>query len=256
MTEDEIKESLQRFTPISLSEMDDLKLMNRLDNKFVFSINELGNVLRQAAEHYRVLEINGQREFFYLTKYMDTPDWFFFSEHQKGHADRYKIRMRTYEVNQQSYLEIKHKTNKGQTKKSRIKISNTDGLDDECRRFIEEKTHRQADNLNFVSINGFNRITLASFETHERITIDHNLSFSYEGKSIKLNRLCIAEVKKERSSMRTPIIDIMKNVHGLNTGLSKYCIGISYLHEDLKQNAFKPKKLLINKIERNEYFAN
>ena len=256
MTEDEIKDSLQCFKPISLSEMDDLKLMNRLDNKFVFSINELGNVLRQAAEHYRVLEINGQREFFYLTKYMDTPDWFFFSEHQKGHADRYKIRMRTYEVNQQSYLEIKHKTNKGQTKKSRIKISNTDGLNDECRRFIEEKTHRQSDNLDFVSINGFNRITLASFETHERITIDHNLSFSHDGKTIKLNRLCIAEVKKERSSMRTPIIDIMKNVHGLNTGLSKYCIGISYLHEDLKQNAFKPKKLLINKIERNEYFAN
>ncbi len=255
MTEEAIIESLQCFRPISLEEMDGLKLMNRMDNKFVFSVNELPNVLRQASEHYHVLEINGQREFFYLTKYMDTPDWFFFSEHQKGHADRYKIRMRTYEVNNQSFLEIKHKTNKGQTKKSRIKVQNTDALDDECRRFIEEKTHRSADNLDFVSINGFTRITLASFQTNERITIDHNLSFSYGDKTVKLDHLCIAEVKKERSASRTPIIDIMKNVHGLNTGLSKYCIGISYLHEDLKQNAFKPKKLLINKIERNEYFA-
>ena len=117
------------------------------------------------------------------------------------------------------------------------------------RKFIEEKTPRSADNLDFVSINGFTRITLASFQTNERITIDHNLSFSYGDKTVKLDHLCIAEVKKERSASRTPIIDIMKNVHGLNTGLSKYCIGISYLHEDLKQNAFKPKKLLINKIK-------
>lgn len=243
-----------KFEPISLAEMDSLKLMNRLDNKFVFSVNQLHEVLEKAAYHYRVLEINNQREFFYYTKYFDTQDWFFFNEHQTGRADRYKIRMRTYEVNNLSYLEIKHKTNKGNTKKSRIKIPNTEELTDEGKEFIKTKVGIDADKLRISSVNGFRRITLASFVTQERITIDHTLSFASNGRNINLDKLCIAEVKRDRSSSRTPIVDIMKDVHGQNTGLSKYCLGISYLNDNVRQNEFKPKKLLINKIEQDDFF--
>jgi len=245
---------LSLFRPVSLDEMDDLKLMNRLDNKYVFSVDRLPDVLSEASKHYHVLEINGQRDFFYLTKYLDTPDFHFYTMHHNGRGNRYKVRMRTYEVNNQSYLEIKHKTNKGNTKKSRIKIPNTDELSIEGKDFINSKTDVNANDLQIVSVNGFNRITLASFETHERITIDYNLSFTQHGETLNLSKLCIAEVKRERSSARTPIIDIMKIVHGCNTGMSKYCVGTAMLNKQLKQNTFKERELLISKIERNEYF--
>ena len=39
--------------------------------------------------------------------------------------ERDKVRLRTYETNSLTYLEVKHKTNKGRTVKSRIRSNNT-----------------------------------------------------------------------------------------------------------------------------------
>jgi hypothetical protein len=110
------------------------------------------------------------------------------------------------------------------------------------------------DSLQLSSINYFHRITLASFESRERITIDYNLTFARDDKSVSLPKVCIAEIKFEKSSGRSPIMNILKELKAFNTGFSKYCIGTVFLDETIKQNEFKSKKLLIKKIENDTAF--
>lgn len=245
----DITEILSKFNPVSLSELDSLCLMNRHDNKFVFSVQLLPDLLERASKFYKILEINNQRNFYYVTRYLDTPDKQFYHAHQCGRANRFKLRLRTYEVNQLSFLEIKHKTNKGNTEKSRIKVTGTEHLDDSGKKFILKHMDVPVDSLQLSSINYFHRITLASFESRERITIDYNLTFAREDKSVSLPKICIAEIKFEKSSGRSPIMNILKELKAFNTGFSKYCIGTVFLDESIKQNGFKSKKLLIKKIE-------
>jgi len=47
-----------QFTPISLKNMDGVKLMNRSDTKFTFSSQKLPTLLEKLIPFYNVLEIN------------------------------------------------------------------------------------------------------------------------------------------------------------------------------------------------------
>ena len=47
--------------PISLTEMDTVKLMNRTDTKFAFNTQLLANILEKSKSDYRILEIKNTR---------------------------------------------------------------------------------------------------------------------------------------------------------------------------------------------------
>ena len=78
-----IGKELEQFDPISLEEMDDVKLMNRVDTKFAFSIREFIAMLPELSEHYRVLLIEGTRTPFYESLYLDDDDFNFFKDQQR-----------------------------------------------------------------------------------------------------------------------------------------------------------------------------
>ncbi len=48
------------FSPISLSEMDDVKLMRRTDTKFAFKASKMQVLLKQLLPFYKVLTIDGE----------------------------------------------------------------------------------------------------------------------------------------------------------------------------------------------------
>ena len=52
-----VSEILKTFDPISLQEMDNVKLMDRTDTKFTFNIRELPAVLQEAKSDYKILEV-------------------------------------------------------------------------------------------------------------------------------------------------------------------------------------------------------
>ena len=56
-----IHQILNTYNPISLAEMDSVKLMDRTDTKFTFHINQLPQVLELAKAYYKVFEINDKR---------------------------------------------------------------------------------------------------------------------------------------------------------------------------------------------------
>ena len=130
-----ITEALNSFDPITLIEMDRVKLMNRVDTKFAFSTVQLLDLLPELEKYYSILEIEGTRTPFYESLYLDDSGFTFFKDHHNGRTNRFKVRFRKYVESNLIFLEIKHKY-KGRTDKRRIKV---DEIPDE----LKEKHTKQ-----------------------------------------------------------------------------------------------------------------
>ncbi|MBK7182175.1 MAG: VTC domain-containing protein [Bacteroidetes bacterium] len=138
---DQLKEILNTFTPITLAEMDSVKLMDRTDTKFLFPVNSLHAILNEIKDQYRILEVNGNRISQYESLYFDTPDFDLFHQHRRGKLNRYKVRFRRYVESELNFFEIKFKNNKGRTIKDRVKQKQIDGtIQDKAEVLLKEKT--------------------------------------------------------------------------------------------------------------------
>ena len=84
------------FDAITLSEMDNVKLMSRTDTKFAFNSKFLPDILSKMGEFYRVLEIDTERIHHYKSLYYDTEDRKFYLDHHNQRVNRNKIRFREY----------------------------------------------------------------------------------------------------------------------------------------------------------------
>src|SRR5574344_572431 len=79
--------------PSNLSEMNAIKLMNRIDTKFIANKDSLLTILTLAKAGYRVQEINDERITSYDTIYFDTEDVAMYLRHHDRHLQRQKIRI-------------------------------------------------------------------------------------------------------------------------------------------------------------------
>jgi hypothetical protein len=251
----QISESLTSFSQISLEEMDNVKLMNRTDTKYVMSTDRIPGLLTKMNGDYRILEINANRVFSYHTIYLDTGDYFFFNQHITGKLSRNKVRFRKYEATGMTFLEVKKKTNKNRTVKWRIENNlPSDGICDAAAcEFINRHVSHRPLVLQPVLTNIFQRITFVRIEAEERITLDYNISYTgSDGRNASLPSIAVVEVKKDRFYGKSRITEILKESAVYPAGFSKYCIGSAVLNEHLRRNILKPKLLMINKIG-NEY---
>jgi hypothetical protein len=251
MKDSNIYEILNGYKPVSLHEIDNSLLLNRVDTKFVFSRARLPDILKKAKNHFRALEINNQHTFIYNTTYLDTSNYQFFYHHLCGKRNRKKIRYRVYESTGISYLEIKIKSNAMRTSKIRIKNSLANYIPDQkAVSFLSKNITSPVSELRAVLNNRFSRITLANLETNERVTIDYDISFSdLNGKTISLPYLAIAELKQERISNQSPLIQIVKSLKMQPSAFSKYCMGCVLIYNLPRNNVLKPQFLTLNKIK-------
>jgi len=247
------KNLLSKFEPVSLTEMDRVKLMDRIDLKFVLPFFKLFPVLKSLSEDYSVLTINGLRVFGYRTDYFDTPNLDMYMDHHNGKLNRFKIRQREYIESGLSFLEVKFKSNNGRVAKDRIERTYTD--QNTFKGFINEHTPYNPADLNLTLINRFNRFTLVNKGMHERVTFDLNLSFATKVCDLLLQGLVIIEVKQNKAGKQTKIFNVLKSNIVRPASISKYCLGMSMLNQHIKFNNFKKTILMINKISHVELFA-
>ena len=246
-----IKTILKQFQPITLSKMDEVALMERVDYKYTISYEELMNILENVSSEYLCLQIEAKRSFSYQTEYLDSNDNILFKNHQNGKLNRYKIRFRDYIESKKSFLEIKFKSNKGVTKKTRISIPFQEKkISQICKEFIESETPYLTKNLDIKLKNNFDRITLVNLISKERVTLDFNLKFSNPslGTKSKLDNIGIIEIKREKGNKKSQLLSILKRKRIRPTRFSKYTIGSCLLDPNLKYNNFKRKLLFINKL--------
>lgn len=241
-------DTVNKFKPISLDEMNSVALMKRTDTKFVININSLPIVLNTLLETYQVLEIKGRRIMNYSSLYLDTNDFKFYLDHHNGRVNRTKIRQRKYVDSDLTFLEIKKKNGKGETNKFRIEIDDFETeLSEKSKEFITKIT-AQDHNLQTSLWNSFNRITLVNLKDNERVTIDLNLTYTVDDKEKKYSNIVVVELKQSRFDRKSLVVKALKDIGHNPYSISKYCIGVANLYQNLKQNTFKSKLLKINKI--------
>jgi paraquat-inducible protein B len=169
-------------------------------------------------------------------------------DHHNEKLNRYKIRMRTYEVTGGSFLEIKFKNNKNDTRKKRTSLNNDNPDVLLNQQFITDNTPYQPQQLHTAILNSFRRMTFTDNILSERLTIDIDLSFSTGDKIVELDGLAIAEVKQSSFSNAGRVMGIFRELGIYPHRFSKYCIGQALLNTSIKINRFKPHLSTINKI--------
>ena len=238
------------FLPISLDEMDDVKLMSRTDTKFAFKANKMPLLLQKLLPFYRVLAIDGELIHDYKSLYYDTDNRKFFLDHHNGRVNRNKIRFREYVGSKLTFLEIKRKNNKGKTIKKRMKVNAiSNELSEKQQNYIEKIIGRPME-VNAKQWINFSRITFVHKTQKERLTIDVNLTFENSNEKGDMKHIVIAEVKQERMSRSSDFMRIAKEMHILPIRISKYCLTTLALNPELKKNRFKEKVLFINKLKQ------
>jgi hypothetical protein len=230
--------------------MDSVKLLNRVDSKYVMSRSQFFKALPQLTNDYKVLTIENLKSANYKSLYFDTEDFKYYNDHHNGRVNRHKVRTRKYLDSELCFFEIKHK-NKGRTDKRRIRIDDFNHeIEGESHVFLDQIIEYRPD-LKPCLWNNFERVTLVNNERKERLTFDIGLNFSWDEKDFGFDDIVIAEVKQEINNRNTPCRRLFKSMLIREAKVSKYCIGMGMLYKNLKTNRFKKKYLMINKIQNN-----
>lgn len=254
---------LTNYQPITLEEMSGIRLMNRTDTKFVTNIATLRKLLKLAVWQYRAQEIEGKRQARYYTMYFDTPDMRMYTCHHSGHANRQKLRIRSYVDSGLNFLEVKTKNNHKRTRKKRTTMFDFDPLaparniafnshDDNFKEydsFLRENLWYKPEIMEEAIENRFNRITLVNNNKTERLTIDTDLCFHniHTGNDCSLPELAIIELKRD-GLVPSPILSLLNELRIKPLGFSKYCIGTALTNPDIRQNRFKQRLHALGKL--------
>lgn len=247
-----MEELLKNMKSITLEEMSGVKLMNRIDTKFLTTVPVLNDLLELTTEDFMVQETNETRIAPYYTRYFDTEDARMFYDHQRGKKSRRKIRIREYVGSGVSpFLEIKDKNNKGRTKKKRVPMADSPDIL-YYSEFIGKHSEFTAEKLQARIENYFNRITLVNKELSERITIDTSIKFHnfVSDREISLPELVIIEWKRDGMSAKSHLKPLLQVLRIKESGFSKYVIGTALTDPSLSRNRLKPRLHQLDKLLR------
>lgn len=246
---------LDTFKPIGLSGLDQVALLNRQDTKLVINSAQIPPILSKLLEDYYILEIDGKRNFYYSSLYYDSEELDAYKQHHNGRMNRYKIRYRGYMDTGTYFFEIKFKSNKNRTIKTRIRRPNFEfQLSENANDLVKKNTFLNPENLHPSVWINFNRITLASVHFNERVTIDTNLVTKHykTGLMNRFDGLSIIEVKQNRFNRKSKIIQTLRDEKVFPLKLSKYCLAILSCYPNVKRNRFKSKLKRIAKLTKDK----
>ncbi len=250
---------LDRFEPITLDRMDSIKLMNRIDTKFVTDVQMLKEILGDAFRSgYLAFQTGGERLQAYDSIYFDTKDLRMFTDHRRGKLVRQKVRTRVYRGSGLCFLEVKKKNNHSRTRKKRMELPSGDFPDfrdnPDAGLWLASHSDFRADEV-FPSVETtFNRITLVNKGLTERLTIDTSVSFRNlrTEATADLDAAVIIELKQD-GRLRSEMKDILLTHRVKPFRVSKYCIGTVLTDSGVTAGRFKQKIRYIDKLNKNFY---
>lgn len=247
-----LEQAIDGFTTVSLSALNNrAKLMERRDNKYVLTTEQVLAFLHHAQSQFDMLEIDGLRQFHYLSHYYDSSELTTHSDHNKGRRRRVKIRHRHYVDCDDHFFEIKLKGRRKLTQKSRMPFNPKDldanGLNNELIDYyctVLQNYYGSEDERDWWMVNltrsisvGYYRMTLVSKTKDCRITMDNSIYFvdskvvlpaTKESKFYLNNDKWVIEVKSP--SGRTDIDRwLFQNKSRPVSLCSKYAMGINLL---------------------------
>jgi hypothetical protein len=230
--------TLDSLRPISLETLDGrASLLTRVDTKYVLTREQLEDVLAHLADDHDVLQIDGRREFAYMSVYFDTPDLRCYRDHVEGRRPRFKARTRCYLDAGACQFEVKLKNADDETDKRQVDHppEHPDRLDERSRALLDDTLREAglpaAERMEPMLRTSFDRITLAAREGGSRITCDHGLRLArMDGREAQMRPgLVIVETKSEEGRSRADELLVEQGHEPVS--LSKYRTGIDLLVE-------------------------
>lgn len=274
----------RRMPTLDLDRIAAVRLMNRVDTKYLVDERRCMELLERAADQYYVQIIDDCRACRYATLYYDTPQWDMYHLHHNRRLTRQKIRTRTYVETGVTYLEVKNKSNKGRTHKRRMALDRSlfaaAATDTAAADFLRREARYAPETLSPSLATRFVRVTLVNRAMTERLTIDFDLHFdnvraagggnkdmngrgnngmtgmdngfrpaaeASHGHTASLGRLVVIELKQDALAP-SPMKQILAQLRVKPFKLSKYCIGEALTNPLVKHNRFKAKIRAIGKM--------
>ena len=230
---------LDDYQPVSLEEIEAIKLMNRVDTKYIVSTGTMTDLLQKLSDDYMVLEIASQRFGQYHSTYYDTDDLQMLHAHITARYPRFKVRERTYSQNGMQFLEVKRKKITGRTSKKRLSLENKSEMKSN---FVVDNSPFCMESLHPKLGNQFKRITLVNRDKTERLTFDFDLQFqSFTGVTTPVfEHAAIIEVKQEKRA-ESVITRKLRDENIRPCGMSKYCVGMFLINNNLSYKMYKSK---------------
>ncbi len=246
-----VQNLLSSLDPISLTEMDGVKLLNRVDRKYVIPASSLPAIFNLLRSQYSILDIDVRRAFSYVTTYFDTSDYRFYKDHHNRVSSRIKVRSRTYKESNLHFFEIKMKSNCRTDKYREVLKGECFTLSDkQCEKIKAIYQKNLSSPLIPALLNTYTRITLVNKARTERCTIDVDLAFQdpeVRGAEFNVDGIAIIELKQSKTDISDGIAASLRKRHIFPSSISKYILGIIHTHPEIKHNTFKP---LLHKIEK------
>lgn len=248
---------LQDFPTIDLNQLNaSARFMERIENKYIVDNNQLQEFFKKAGDQYYVLQINNNIVFSYENMYMDTQDYHFYHEHEHKKHKRIKLRTRKYVDNKQAFFEYKQREWKLVRKfRYECKLDGHGKMTDASNQFYAKLAnefypeHKKTLVSPSISTN-YQRITLCSKNSDERVTIDFNLELSdlRNPKSRKKRLTHFAIIENKSTHKHATSHKILKEL-GIKSAksCSKYCLGVYYFKKSSSRKTFQKT---INHIEK------
>jgi len=253
---DQVRDRLADFAPVSLEGTGPQSSRDRCDTKFLLPQGHLPALLDALQQDYRVLEVGGERLHRYRTLYFDTARFDLYQRHQRCSRRALKIRSRQYVDSGRSFFELKRKIGPRRTVKERTEtpdivteLTATEGA------FIAAHAHIDTGCLQPTIWNQFERITLVSKTSRERVTLDVGVHFNIQTGAIRIPGVAVGELKQERFDRTSAFFGHMRSLGSRPTGFSKYCVGAVLLYPQLKRSQVRPKLRMLAKLARGDRHA-
>ena len=244
----QLRKVIDLFPRIQLEDLPEGAQMERIDRKFPFHISKVPQVLEGMHKSYSILKAAGSVISPYDSHYFDTADFTFFRKHHSGFLNRDKIRYRSYPRTDTTFLEVKTKSNKGRTAKSRVLCSgNAFPLEPSSLKFLSNSVKLDPSKLIPSVSMKYNRMAFIGENDEERFSIDFDISSELGDKKIDFGDVAILEVKQDQN-FTSPIIARLRSLGIREASMSKYCLALCMLNPNLKANRFKSDIRRLEKI--------
>lgn len=224
--------------------LDAAELLNRVDNKYLLPVELFPRFVDALEGRFCVLDMGGLRAFAYESVYFDTETYALFRHHQQGRRRRFKARTRTYVDSGSSMFEVKLKSGRGATVKSRIEhpFEARNALTETARTFLDETigadfSVTSADLAPRIETR-YRRATLVDLSAGARVTCDVDLVCDEVtadgGRTVNAGRWIIVETK---TTDGRGVADTALRTLGLRpVRMSKYCMAVALLNPHLPAN--------------------
>lgn len=234
--------NLAGFASASLSTFQQVQLFDRIDTKFMISMDKLPFFIDTLKHDYTVLSIANKNIHAYQSVYFDTPDMLYYWQHYRDKRSRFKVRKRLYNLTDTSFLEVKEKTNHGRTIKNRTAITtDISGIASEEKDKLASTFNVPDTNLSRALTVNYNRISMADFSTGQRLTIDTDLHFISDKNTHVVQKWAVIEVKQSKLDRCSTALQTLKKMGVRPSGMSKYCWGTALLKSnDVPVARFQP----------------